>query len=182
MSNFDFLQKEWPLVAKLAQTAENYIYDDPNSCLIKLGMLAEHIVSYIVDVNGIVMLEDANTQADKIRQLKAKALLPRDIDDILYGLRKARNEAVHANLDSFERACLMLELAYKLCIWFNATYGTTIVEYSEYILPEKAPNYAEIIEQQEAEIFKLRASQRLHRLSINRQFNKTEESLNKTLN
>ena len=25
MSNFDFLQKEWPLVAKLAQTAENYI-------------------------------------------------------------------------------------------------------------------------------------------------------------
>lgn len=34
MSNFDFLQKEWPLVAKLAQTAENYIYDDPNSCLI----------------------------------------------------------------------------------------------------------------------------------------------------
>ena len=157
MSNFDFLQKEWPLVAKLAQTAENYIYDDPNSCLIKLGMLAEHIVSYIVDVNGIVMLEDANTQADKIRQLKAKALLPRDIDDILYGLRKARNEAVHANLDSFERACLMLELAYKLCIWFNATYGTTIVEYSEYILPEKAPNYAEIIEQQEAEIFKLKS-------------------------
>ena len=157
MSNFDFLQKEWPLVAKLAQTAENYIYDDPNSCLIKLGMLAEHIVSYIVDVNGIVMLEDANTQADKIRQLKAKALLPRDIDDILYGLRKARNEAVHAKLDSFERACLMLELAYKLCIWFNATYGTTIVEYSEYILPEKAPNYAEIIEQQEAEIFKLKS-------------------------
>ena len=112
MSNFDFLQKEWPLVAKLAQTAENYIYDDPNSCLIKLGMLAEHIVSYIVDVNDIAMSEEANTQADKIRQLKAKALLPRDIDDILYGLRKARNEAVHANLDSFERACLMLELAY----------------------------------------------------------------------
>ena len=27
MSNFDFLQKEWPLLAKLAQTAENYIYD-----------------------------------------------------------------------------------------------------------------------------------------------------------
>ena len=157
MSNFDFLQKEWPLLAKLAQTAENYIYDDPNSCLIKLGMLAEQIVSYIVDVNGIVMPEEANTQADKIRQLKAKALLPRDIDEILYGLRKARNEAVHANLDSFERACLMLELAYKLCIWFNATYGTTAVKYSEYILPEKAPNYAEIIEQQEAEISKLKS-------------------------
>ena len=120
-------------------------------------MLAEHIVTYIVDVNGIVMPEEANTQADKIRQLKAKALLPRDIDDILYGLRKARNEAVHANLDSFERACLMLELAYKLCIWFNATYGTTMVKYSEYVLPEKAPNYAKIIEQQEAEISKLKS-------------------------
>lgn len=41
MSNFDFLQKEWPLVAKLVQTAENYIYDDPNSCLIKLGILSK---------------------------------------------------------------------------------------------------------------------------------------------
>ncbi len=31
MSNFDFSQEEWPLAAKLAQSAENYIYDDPNS-------------------------------------------------------------------------------------------------------------------------------------------------------
>ena len=58
MSNFDFLQEEWPLAAKLAQSAENNIYDDPNSCLIKLGMLAEWIVSCIVEVNGIVMPAD----------------------------------------------------------------------------------------------------------------------------
>lgn len=157
MSNFDFLQKEWPLVAKLAQSAENYIYDDPNSCLIKLGMLAEYIVTYIVDSNGIIMPEDGNTQADKIRQLKVKQLLPRDIDNILYGLRKARNEAVHASLDSFDRASLMLELAYKLCVWFDATYGSSVASYSDYILPEKAPNYIEIIKEQEDEITKLKS-------------------------
>lgn len=157
MSNFDFLQKEWPLIAKLAQSAENYIHDDPNSCLIKLGMLAEYIVTYIVDANVIIMPEEENTQADKIRQLKVKHLLPRDIDDILYGLRKARNEAVHANLDSFERAKLMLELSYKLCVWFNATYGSASTVYSEYVLPEKAPNYAKIIQEQEDEIARLKS-------------------------
>lgn len=157
MSNFDFLQKEWPLIAKLAQSAENYIHDDPNSCLIKLGMLAEYIVTYIVDANGIIMPEEENTQADKIRHLKVKHLLPRDIDNILYGLRKARNEAVHANLDSFERAKLMLELSYKLCVWFNATYGSASTVYSEYVLPEKAPNYAKKIQEQEDEIARLKS-------------------------
>lgn len=157
MSNFEFLQKEWPLIAQLAQSAENYIYDDPNSCLIKLGILAEQIVCYIVDVNGIIMPEDANTQAHKIRQLKSKQLLPRDVDDILYSLRKSRNEAVHANLNSFERASLMLELSYKLCFWFNSTYGSSTAAYSEYVLPDKAPNYSEIIREQEDEIARLKS-------------------------
>ena len=31
MGNFDFLQEDWPALAKLAQSAESYIYDDPNS-------------------------------------------------------------------------------------------------------------------------------------------------------
>ena len=156
MSNFDFLQEEWPLAAKLAQSAENHVHYDPNSCLIKLGMLAEWIVSCIVDANGIDMPAEASTQADKIRQLKIKQLLPREIDNILYGLRKARNEAVHANLDSFDRAKLMLELSFKLCVWFNATYGDSAAVYGEYVLPEKAPDNAEIIKEQEKEITRLK--------------------------
>ena len=55
MGNFDFLQEDCPALAKLAQSAESYIYTDPNSCLIKLGLLTENIVNYIVGASGIIM-------------------------------------------------------------------------------------------------------------------------------
>ena len=137
MGNFDFLQKDWPALAKLAQSAESYIYDDPNSCLIKLGMLAENIVNYIVDASGIIMPNNS-THSDKIRQLKSFSFLPKVIVDSLYALRNARNEAVHANLDSFDKAREMIELAYKLCFWFTATYGRNVLQYTEYVLPPKS--------------------------------------------
>lgn len=76
MSNFDFLQKEWPLVAKLAQTAENYIYDDPNSCLIKLGMLAEHIEDKIkIAFEKLIKVHTFNKiQIDLLEKIKTYML------------------------------------------------------------------------------------------------------------
>lgn len=156
MSNFDFLKTDYPLLSKLGETAENYLYNDPNACLFKLGILAEQIVSYMVEENDIHLSEEANSQADKIRQLKAKRLLPRDIDDILYGLRMNRNQAVHANLDSFDKASLMLELAYKLCVWFVSTYGNEEVIIKEYAMPSKPNDLMAIIKEQEEEIKQLK--------------------------
>ena len=37
-SNFDFLKKYWPALAQIGETAEHYLYSDPNSCMYKLGM------------------------------------------------------------------------------------------------------------------------------------------------
>lgn len=156
MNNFGFLKTEWPLLAKLAEAAESYLYDDANACLYKLGMLGEQIVSYMCDINSIVADDGDNTQAANIRRLKIKRLLPRDIDDILYGLRTNRNKAVHDNYDSFEKACLMLELSHKLCIWFVNTYGEKPASATEFVLPEKAPDLAELIKSQEAQIEELR--------------------------
>lgn len=156
MSNFDFLEKEWPLLAKIGMASEGYLYDDPNACLYKLGLLAEHIVSYMCDINAITFSEENNNQAGRIRALKNKGLLPRDIDDILYALRTNRNKAVHANLDSFDQAALMLELSYKLCIWFQRTYGKEKFSLPEFSLPEKRTDYSAILAQQEKEIESLK--------------------------
>lgn len=128
MSNFEFLEKDWPLLAKIGVMSEGYLYNDPNACLYKLGLLAEQIVSYICDINGIIISEENENQAGRIRALKNKGLLPKDIDDILYALRINRNQAVHSNLDSFDKASLMLELAHKLCIWFQQTYGVQKIQ------------------------------------------------------
>lgn len=74
MSNFDFLEKEWPLLAKIGEASEGYLYDDPNASLYKLGILAEHIVSYMCDINAITVSEENNNQAGRIRALKNKGL------------------------------------------------------------------------------------------------------------
>ena len=43
-SNFSFLEKYWIELALLGETAESYLYSDPNACIFKIGMLAEQIV------------------------------------------------------------------------------------------------------------------------------------------
>lgn len=156
MNNFEFLKIEWPLLAKIAESAESYLYDDPNASLYKLGLLGEQIVTYMCNINSIELPDDEDTQAAKIRKLKINRLLPRDIDDILYGLRTNRNKAVHSNYDSFEKACLMLELSHKLCIWFVNTYGEKPIAATGFVLPKKAPDFAKLIKEQEAQIEELK--------------------------
>ena len=81
-------------------------------------MMAEEIV--IMDV---VIAEPAydNTHANRIRILKNNDLLPREIDNTLYILRKARNDAAHNAADVGEKALNNLQLMYELCVWFMQT-------------------------------------------------------------
>ena len=46
-SNFEFLKKYWPALAQIGETAEHYLYSDPNSCMYKLGMFGERLVHEI---------------------------------------------------------------------------------------------------------------------------------------
>ena len=137
MGNFDFLQKEWPDLAKLANSAEIYLYSDPNSCLIKLGILAEQIVNHIVTANFIDTTDNPTTHSDKISLIKKKGLAPVGIIDILYKLKKVRNEAVHANLESVDEAISMLKYAHTLSFWFNLHYGKYhYIKFEPYVLPD----------------------------------------------
>ncbi|MCM1166815.1 MAG: hypothetical protein NC401_12485, partial [Ruminococcus sp.] len=66
MSNFEFLRKYWPALAQIGETAENYLFTDPNSCLIKLGMLAERLVLEIFAFENIPQPDTDNTHANRI--------------------------------------------------------------------------------------------------------------------
>ncbi len=147
MNNFSILDKEWPLLAKLAQSAENYIYTDANACLFKLGAFAEQIVSYMFDSSGLDIGERDNTIANKTRLLKNESLIPQNIDNVLFSLRTNRNKAVHDGYDDKTECKMLLGLAYKLAVWFANTYGAGCTEVA-YILPEEKPNLDDIINEQ----------------------------------
>ncbi len=137
-SNFEFMMSYWPDMAEIGATAENYLYSDPNACIFKLGLLGERIVSEIIKIEGII-IESEDTQANKIKVLKREGLIPYNIDDILFALRKARNDAVHEGEGSFDKAKTLLRMAYNLSVWFMEVYGDWSFKASDYVEPvEKA--------------------------------------------
>ena len=135
-SNFDFLEKDFSVLAAFGKQAEQYCYSDSNSCLMKLGMIGETIVNLIFTYDRIPLPYD-NTAAMKIDILYREGQIDKDLCDILHALRKARNKAVHENYSSVSDAKTLLQMAYSLCEWFMQAYGDWAYEHHDFIMPEE---------------------------------------------
>lgn len=156
-SNFAFLDKYWPVLAQLGANAENYVYSDPNACILKVGMLSERLVREIMAFENIPEPAEGNTHANRIRILKRAGLLPRDIDNTLFVLRKDRNSAAHDMTDSVEDAKTLLSLTYSLAVWFMETYGDWSFVAPDFVMPEeiRQEDFESIIATQEQKIEEL---------------------------
>lgn len=153
-SNFEFLNRYWPALAQIGAAAESYVYSDPNACLYKLGMFGERLILEIFAFEHIKEPTIDNTHANRIRLLKRECLIPKKIDDILYALRKTRNDAVHAGADSVEDAKTLLSMTYNLAVWFMEVYGDWGYIAPAFVMPENVaqPDYEAIIKEQEEKI------------------------------
>lgn len=147
-SNFDFLQKDFPILANFGELAEDYCYSDSNSCLMKLGMIGETIVNLMFMYDRIPFPTN-NTASERIKKLQKEGLLSKDLVDILHALRIKRNKAVHENYASIADGKVLLEMAYSLCEWFMQTYGDWDYENRPFALPIENKNA--IIVDKEAE-------------------------------
>ena len=156
-SNFEFLNRYWPALAQIGAAAESYVYSDPNACLYKLGMFGERLILEIFAFEHIKEPTIDNTHANRIRLLKRECLIPKKIDDILYALRKTRNDAVHAGADSVEDAKTLLSMTYNLAVWFMEVYGDWGYIAPAFVMPENVaqPDYESIIKEQEEKIVAL---------------------------
>ena len=156
-SNFEFLNRYWPALAQIGETAENYLYSDPNACIFKIGLFAERLVQEILVFERIAEPEVDNTHANRIRILKRAGLLPHEIDNTLYLLRKTRNSAVHAGADSVDEAKMLLSMTYNLAVWFMETYGDWGYIASDFVMPEEVshPDFEALIAEQEKKIAEL---------------------------
>ena len=144
-SNFQFLDSYWPELAQLGQAAETYLYTDPNTCIYKLGLLGERLVTNLLGYEKISVAEET-THAEKIQIAKRAGLLPQNVDDILYALRKGRNDAVHNAVDSIDRAKTLLRMAHRLCCWFMEVYGDWNYKPEAFQLPEPGTPDSELMQ------------------------------------
>lgn len=153
-SNFEYLKRYWPALAQIGAAAENYLYSDPNACIYKLGMFGERLILEIFAFEHIPEPTVDNTHSNRIRLLKREGLIPKKIDDILYAIRKTRNNAVHSGEDSVDDAKILLQMTYNLSTWFMEVYGDWGYIPDDFVMPEKVvlPNYEAIIKEQEDKI------------------------------
>ncbi len=141
MANFAFLEEKYPELARMGTLAERYVYSDANSCLMKLGMLAETIVNQMFWQDDIPLPME-NNAANRIRVLAREGLLPRDLVDALHLLRKRRNDATHEALDDTATAKALLPVAYRVASWFYETYGDWHYVSRPFVMPANAPEPA----------------------------------------
>ena len=155
-SNFDFLAQYWPDMAQIGAVAEAHLYFDPNACVFKLGLLAECIVGQMLQFERMPASAEL-TFADKIKMLRREDLLPKNVDDILFAIRKARNDAVHTGSSDLARAKTLLRMAYNLSAWFMEVYGDWNFTAPEFVMPEcnSIEDYAEQLAAKEKHISEL---------------------------
>ena len=61
-SNFEFLNRYWPVLYQIGSAAETYLFTDPNACLYKLGMLGERVVEEIFNYDHLTLPQYDDTQ------------------------------------------------------------------------------------------------------------------------
>ena len=69
MGNFIFLKSHWEDLSNTGELAENYVFSDPNTSMIKQGMFAERLVQYMLAYDGIEEPSYDNTHSNRIKLL-----------------------------------------------------------------------------------------------------------------
>lgn len=136
MSNFEFLKANFPSLENLGTLAETYLYTNPSTAIMKLGILCESMIELIYQYDEIQPPYD-NTAVRRIDVLAREGFLPREVVDILHLVRKARNKAAHEHWGSSADVERFLPMVHSLAWWFEATYGCPNVQVSDYVLPAK---------------------------------------------
>lgn len=126
MSNFDFLNKKWTMLAKLGKQAENYYHTDNNASMLKMRMFGEQIIDYVLAAYKVEVDRFAN-QDDKIKLLR-NININQAIPDLFDIVRRYGNKANHGLYENKESAKECLVAMYRISAWFyiKVTKDTSI--------------------------------------------------------
>lgn len=187
-SNFSFLKTKWSNLAEIAELAEENLYQDPNTTIVKLRMFTEQIVDYIFAYDNLEEPEE-NSFFNKLQLLEREGLIQNEIEDIFHTLRIEGNKGVHESLDSTETAKTLLSLSHKLAVWFMQLYGDWNYDAEEFKLPREdekenidletlEEKYDNLIGEMQHEIDKLKKNRNSNQLESRKE---KSEKVNKKL-
>jgi type I restriction enzyme, R subunit len=120
--NFAFLARHDPLLVQVGALAERYVFDDPNSSLIKVRQLAEMLAQRVAANVGIEVTPRDNF-SDVLRLLRSSNILVGDVLNTFHTIRKNGNVATHDFTGSQREALFNLQLVRRLAVWFHKSFG-----------------------------------------------------------
>ncbi|MBR1486982.1 MAG: ankyrin repeat domain-containing protein, partial [Synergistaceae bacterium] len=109
-SKFEFLEDQFPELAKFGKKAEESLNFDNNICLLNLGRIAEKITE--------ILCYENNLENQKIEELSPLGIIDENIELKIKTLLEIEDDAEKNNYDS-EMACSrLMTTAQELCEWF----------------------------------------------------------------
>lgn len=121
-SNFAFLARQDDRFARLGALAERYFFDDAPAALIKLRQLGEFLAKDVAARHGVLPSSNASFD-DVLRTLLARSILPREIAELFFHLKRLGNAAAHEDVGTSSEALTALKIARAAAIWFYQSYG-----------------------------------------------------------
>lgn len=120
--NFSFLATHDPLLVRYGALAERYVFDDPNTALIKLRQFAEVLAKHAAAKVGAYHAEDDDFLI-VLNRLKDTGVLGTDVSQLFHTIRKSGNAAAHNHAGTKGEALHQLRMARTLGIWFHRVFG-----------------------------------------------------------
>jgi type I restriction enzyme, R subunit len=140
--NFAFLSKHSELLVKYCSLAEKYVFDDPNSALIKLRQVAEMLAKMAAMHTGI-LVESGDSFQIILNDLSDRRVITPEIADIFHGLRKQGNAAAHEDSGTQRESLYQLKMARNLAVWFHKSFGKDPNFKPDPFMPPPDPQAAE---------------------------------------
>jgi type I restriction enzyme, R subunit len=120
--NFAFLTKYDEVLVRHAALAERYVFDDPNSALLKLRQFGELLAQHAAAYTGVIV-EAHDSQLELINTLLERQVINAQVSQLFHGLRKSGNQAAHQHTGDRREALHQLQMARKLAVWFHKSFG-----------------------------------------------------------
>lgn len=140
--NFGFLRQHDPVLVRHAALAERYVFDDPNTSLIKLRQFAELLARSMAAQLGI-STDDRTDFLKILNDLWGTGMLTPESSQLFHGIRKAGNDAVHNSGGTRREALHFLRMARQLAVWFHKTFGKNPKFKAGSFVPPPDPTEAE---------------------------------------
>ncbi|MFX0195972.1 MAG: type I restriction-modification system endonuclease [Candidatus Hodarchaeota archaeon] len=139
MSNFAFLEKEWPLLSKLGELAELNLYAAPKTTVVHLGKFAETMGRYLLAYEGLEE-PDESSQTRRLHLLTGAGTIPDTLAPMFHAIRRESDRAKSDPKVSVSSAKIHLQFSHRMAAWFCRTFGPSAAVFPSFQSPPEAPH------------------------------------------